>query len=192
MSTLPSVRLHSSMTMEQLISSLNENFNLLQNQGRTTVIRDDEGVNRIIIGRQPDASYGIKMSKAGIDVTAATNEQLIFNSNQNVFKIVNTGTVTVNKAANETSANVFVSHGLSYAPMVIAFGSQGGATNYDLLPDITFSITTGAISKHVSTMVTSSDINFYIATPSWTGNTFYTDPLTYKIRYYIIGETAAS
>lgn len=68
MPTLPSVRLHSNMTMQQLISALNENFNLLQNQSQTIIIKDEAGQNRILIGRQPDDTYGIVISKAGYDV----------------------------------------------------------------------------------------------------------------------------
>lgn len=69
MPTLPSVRLHGNMSYQQLISALNENFNLLQNQSQTIAIKDDTGQTRILIGRLPDDSYGIVISKAGYDVT---------------------------------------------------------------------------------------------------------------------------
>lgn len=69
MPTLPSVRLHSNMTMQQLISALNENFNLLQNQSQTIAIKDENGQTRILIGRLPDNTYGIVISKTGYDVT---------------------------------------------------------------------------------------------------------------------------
>lgn len=68
MPTMPSIRLHSNMTMEQLISALNENFNLIQNQSQTIAIKDENGQTRILMGRLPDDTYGIVISKTGYDV----------------------------------------------------------------------------------------------------------------------------
>ena len=69
MPTLPTIRLHSNMTMPQLISALNENLNLLQNQSQTIAIKDESGQTRILIGRLPDDTYGIVISKPTYDVT---------------------------------------------------------------------------------------------------------------------------
>lgn len=49
--------------------AVNENFRQLENRERTTIYRDDKGVQRIIIGRLPDGTYGIVISKEGQDVT---------------------------------------------------------------------------------------------------------------------------
>jgi hypothetical protein len=59
------------MTQEQLISTLNENFAQVENESRTKIIRDETGVNRIIIGKFPDGTYGLAISKVGVDVLTA-------------------------------------------------------------------------------------------------------------------------
>lgn len=51
-------------------------------------------INQIVIGSFGDGSYGMKVAKPGINVLNADVNQLIFNSNQNMFKIAATGTVT--------------------------------------------------------------------------------------------------
>jgi len=63
------VRLNPNMTFDQLVAALNENFAAIENSSRTTIIKDDTGKPRIIIGRLPDNTYGIVISKPGYDVT---------------------------------------------------------------------------------------------------------------------------
>lgn len=65
---LSTIRLSPTMRYEQLIAALNENFALLENINRTLIIKDETGKNRIIIGRRPDGTYGITISKEGQDV----------------------------------------------------------------------------------------------------------------------------
>src|SRR5260221_9771691 len=47
----------------------------------------DQTNSRMIEGLLPDGSYGMWVSKPGYDVITATGDQLVFNSNQNIFKI---------------------------------------------------------------------------------------------------------
>lgn len=53
-------------------------------------------VNYMLAGNFGNGSkdYGVKVAFPGIDVLTATDEQLIFNSSQNVFKIVKSGTIS--------------------------------------------------------------------------------------------------
>ena len=78
---------------------------------------------------------GTFVAKAGIDVTLATNAQLIFNSNQDVFKIVGTLTISVSSFVYAGVAStwtyglntVTTAHGLSYVPAFdgyVLIGSQ--------------------------------------------------------------------
>jgi hypothetical protein len=57
-------------------------------------------------------NIGIKISKPGVDVTAATNDELVWSSDFKTFKIFKILRFT-------TSGNV--SHGLDYAPAFIAY-----------------------------------------------------------------------
>ena len=65
---LSPIRLAPSMKYEQLVAAMNENMMLLENQSRTQIFKDETGKNRIIIGRLPDGTYGIVVSKEGEDV----------------------------------------------------------------------------------------------------------------------------
>lgn len=65
---LATVRLQPGMAYADLVSALNENFALLENLTRTQVFKDETGVNRIILGRFPDGTYGLVISKPTKDV----------------------------------------------------------------------------------------------------------------------------
>jgi hypothetical protein len=55
----------------------------------------DGSTNRVLMGVDSAGSEVVKISKAGFDPQTATNDQLIFNSNQDIFKIVEIGYITV-------------------------------------------------------------------------------------------------
>jgi len=65
---VPIVRLGPQMNTQQLVSALNQNFQNLERMGQTQIFRDENGVNQIIIGKLPDGTYGLVISKPGIDV----------------------------------------------------------------------------------------------------------------------------
>jgi hypothetical protein len=73
-----------------------------------------------LLGKGANNFYGLKVSKPGIDVYTAPDSDLIFNSSQNVFKIVQSGTVDIVTGAGEAN-DVTVTHNLGYAPVVIAY-----------------------------------------------------------------------
>lgn len=47
---------------------INENFRQTQDQFRTNVIKDETGTPRLIFGKLPDNTYGLVISKSGVDV----------------------------------------------------------------------------------------------------------------------------
>jgi hypothetical protein len=80
------------MDQQQLISAISQNFRELENNSIHTVYKDEQGTNRILIGRRSDGSYGIDVSQTGNDVTEAAANKLIMSSNFNMFKVVATST----------------------------------------------------------------------------------------------------
>lgn len=56
------------MEMGTLVNAINNNFNQIEASNRTQVIKDENGVNRVLIGRNPKGVYGIYISKPGKDV----------------------------------------------------------------------------------------------------------------------------
>lgn len=77
------------MDMPTLVNALNQNFNIIQGRDRSDIITDEDGYDRIIIGKQPDGSYNIKVSEPGVSVGNATDDQLIMNSDWQMWKIIN-------------------------------------------------------------------------------------------------------
>lgn len=90
--------------------------------------------SRMIEGLLPDGTYGLWVSKPGFNVTTATDDQLVFNSNQNIFKIVKSGTYTIpefNLAAGSLVIDaVAIPHGLSYIPILQAYGQVTQFLNF--------------------------------------------------------------
>lgn len=132
---------------EEARAVINANFAQLDNEALTKVFKRAGG-NAIVNGRLPgDTGYGfllygtdglvaiacyvdsdgnpiLKVAKEGYDALTATDDQLIFNSSQNVFKIVNTVDVSLNVVLTGTgaaTASATVAHGLSYTPAYNAF-----------------------------------------------------------------------
>ncbi|MGB1843055.1 MAG: hypothetical protein ACPHIB_02755 [Thalassobaculaceae bacterium] len=90
---------------------------------------------RVLIGKRGTSDYGLYVSQAGINVTTATDAQLMFNSDAvEGFNVLQTGTVSV--GARGTSAGInetlsgwvsYNSLGLTYAPLITVGGRYGGA-----------------------------------------------------------------
>lgn len=145
-------------TIEQLITAINNNFAQLDQEAVTKVFRVAGNSPGLIQGKLPnDVGYGfllydgdnvaiacyitptgtpiLKIAKDGYDALTADNSQLIFNSAQNVFKIVNTlaGSIAIDFAArgaagsdtvfSDNSTNSLVlPHGLTFIPSIQVFG----------------------------------------------------------------------
>ena len=62
------IQLTPNMDIPTLVNAVNNNFRQIEAENRTKVIRDENGVDRIIIGRWPDGTYGLIVSKPGVDV----------------------------------------------------------------------------------------------------------------------------
>ena len=67
------IKLTPNMRIETLVNALNTNFNQIQAQDRRTIIADQDGYNRVILGLLPDGTYGLVISKPGYDVVAVLN-----------------------------------------------------------------------------------------------------------------------
>lgn len=102
----------------------------VQQQNSRILAVDSNSIPVADFGLQGDGTIGLKVAKAGVDVTTATNAQLIFNSSQDIFKIANTvtGTLTLTFTtqssgssgtftANSTST-LTLPHGLGIVPAI--------------------------------------------------------------------------
>lgn len=88
---------------------------------------DSNGVNYMQIGEQSDGSQGVRIAQQGIDLGTATNNQLVFNSSQNIFKIANKIMTNIPSfvISSGTPSGGFtsltVAHGLTITPIVQAY-----------------------------------------------------------------------
>lgn len=82
---------------------------LKQGSARTMIIGEDSKGNQVV-----------KIAKSGFDAKTARDDQLAFNSEQNVLKVVKSdvGTVTSNGAPTNWAT---IHHGLGYAPVPLVF-----------------------------------------------------------------------
>lgn len=179
------------------------------NEGNT-IYYDASGIPNVLIGLRPLTNVrGFYVSKPGIDVTKATDDELIFNSQQDTFKVVLSSTTAIpleNMTAGNTVMNtITIPHGLSFIPILDAYAlvtyfvSLDGSTVvpiqvYTSLPYNGFSgIPDSSIEKY-SIIAGVDDTNIYISyfyqtTSSGSGGTGYNFPTT-PIRYYLRQETA--
>ncbi len=100
----------------------------------------NSSIPRVLMGNQVNKGEGFYVTKPGIDATTAKNDDdFIFNSNQNVFKIVriysistpaySTAVCTAGQVLNDIFAFSF-RHDLGFTPAYVAY-VQGKDTNGD-------------------------------------------------------------
>lgn len=89
------------------------NGQLLVNDGTT---------NRVSVGALADGTFGLKVSKPTKDVNTAGSSDLIFSSNQNVFKVASVISQSFSHTSggiNPSTSTVTVSHNLGYIPLAL-------------------------------------------------------------------------
>ena len=65
------IQLTPNMDTATLVSALNDMMRQLEAANRTQIIRDEDGVNRVLIGRDPKGNYVVAVTKKGKDVVQA-------------------------------------------------------------------------------------------------------------------------
>jgi hypothetical protein len=195
MGTTPTNSDSSGAQVTNQINSVARDVQALQT---TQIFKDDTGTRRVLLGKGADDFYGLKVSQSGVDVYAAGDADLVFNSNQNVFKIVASGTAIMPAAAITASpfwsqtSQVSVTHSLGYAPVILAFYDSG--TTYEPFVTGTQLAVTGISGSNITisslrqTTVTSTttSANFQITYIDTGGNSYN----SFNIKYYLLQETA--
>ena len=135
---------------------------------------------------------GIEVSQDGVDVTTATDEQLVMSSRFNMLKVVDTGTTTVNKPANSAVASNTINHGLGVTPIVLGFvespNSPGQITPAPLLDVET---ATGLVQLKVDIEdITTTSFNVTVVTPNLNPGSPFNFAVDATVRYYVFVETS--
>lgn len=114
----------------QDISNIMDQFNTLQDnltggnitQNQQNIIVFDDTTNRVLIGYQTVLQqWGLFVSQPGVDVTMANADQLIFNSEQDVFKIIKSGSAVIPACDIGNTTSVTIDHNLGFAPAFLAY-----------------------------------------------------------------------
>jgi hypothetical protein len=155
---------------------------------KVTQVFKDAKDRRVLLGRGKDDFYGLKVSKPGFDVYSASDDNLIFNSNNNVFKILEKRTVTLVKSASTDGVEVIETHTYDFNPIVFAFWTS--ATVNAPLPYFNVNATSGIIDEQIwcYTRLSGRQIRFFIKTPS--AGSLYASSLERTITYYLLQETS--
>lgn len=161
---------------------------------------DKNNIGIAQFGRNKDGSTTLKIAKSGYEVSTALDTQLIFNSAQDIFKIVQTGTVNFTSPKANTSTTQALPHGLSYIPICIAFlrngnngqisftGSRMLPCHIQLFVDNTSTISV-QFRDWLSVTTDATNINFTYYNAQAGPGAF---DVTLTIDYYILQETASN
>jgi hypothetical protein len=193
--------------MNQLLAILNKNFGELDGETLTKVYSVSQTSPGFIEGQLPNnLGYGflmytpdnkvaiacyidssgqpiLKIAKDGYDALTATDAQLIFNSAQNVFKIVMTSSVSIPANLGGTTTTT-VAHNLGYVPAFQCYLFVTGSATYYQIPYTSIDAVTGAVNILATAYADATNIYFEtivtaVGTQPWT------------IKYYLLQESAA-
>lgn len=181
----PPITLDPSQDQGHQLTFINQNFQQLANSLNPYQLSD--GSNNILsIGKDSTGAYSVKIAKPGFNAYDAVNSNLVFNSSQNVFKIVQSGTVTLPGTTAGTTGTVAYNHNLGYYPIVLAYMAFAGS--YLTLPYINL-ITSGANDGKVASIIhwatDTSTVTFY-----WDVATFTSNTSSVSIKLYLLQESA--
>lgn len=127
------------------VNSAGDNQLILKDDYSSRIYYNDNGVPTVLLGLRPNTTpsqRGLYVSQDGVDVTTASDSQLIFNTNQNIYKIVDTGTTAIPSYSFSTGKiawqTITTPHNLNFIPIANVYaqvtyntwpnGAGGGAT----------------------------------------------------------------
>lgn len=95
--------------------------NIQTDSANQRIVVNDGNNLRVIFGRTGTGpnDWGLEVSKPGFNVDTATDAELLFNSSQDIFKIVDkfSGNFSVTSTSSQTTALVEIDHNLGYVPL---------------------------------------------------------------------------
>lgn len=163
---------------------------------------DKNQVGLAQFAKDKDNHTALRIAKPSIEVATARNDELIFNSDQNTFKIINTGTITCPAVGPVTAAVgqynreedlIETPHGLTFAPIVLGFLPKVeflDEINY-LMPYSTVNNSGATGAYWINYKIASNGTNISAITELMVSGTTVTAPAL-TVTYYYLQETAAA
>jgi hypothetical protein len=155
--------------------------NIVSDAGEQQIRVSDDTSDRVLLGAIGDGEWGLKVSVSGVDVTTASDDDLLFDSTRNTFKILSTGTATLT-VTGTGQFQVEIPHNLGYTPAFLAF-VDAGAGFRSPLPAYVYN-NLGAITAQFNIVVNATYTRLYI------DNLSTATPFTERFRYYLLQQTA--
>lgn len=178
--------------------------NIISDSSNQRIRVNDGTIDRVVMGNINNGQWGLKVSQPGIDATTATDDQLIFNSQQNILKIVASGIATIGLPATlvtNTSAVAIVPHNLGGIPVAQGYSTGNGtlglddlvANQYGVLPLIIPLYSAGTpIAGFFRLRIYTDAVNLYASFDNRTAfDLTGVGGKTIGVKYYIFQETAA-
>lgn len=195
----PPINISPEQDKSQQSAFLNTNLQNLSDALNPLLVKDDTGMKRVLAGKGANGFYGLKVSKPGFDVYDTADTNLIFNSNQNMFKIVTSGNATVtvpDPFPATTNRTTSVAHGLGYRPIVTAWVEAPSTGGFSIDGQTTavpatasFTGSPGNIALIIYINVDNTNITFNVRNVAGVGLSGIGPNWVFK--YYIMQETAA-
>ena len=163
---------------------------------------DSGGTRRLLFGNYPDGSVKAKLSQENVDVLTATDDQLIWSSDFNSFKISLSSTTTISPPPSWTAGTTLtatIPHNRTITPSFIVYAdtpSYGiGAPQESKLTNLPTMITisnatVGGSEIYIYCQAASDNTNLYIYLTNTYNSTTINNSPTWSFRYYVIEETA--
>ena len=178
-------------------------------EGNNRLISNDGNTDILLIGQREDGSLGVDLAQEGSDVKTAPDEELIWSSKFQSFKIVKIDEMYVPPVVLDNESNAFsvgtYDHNLGYVPVIFAF-KKTTSTDPDYLPLTSsngivsfFSPSAGVtqiVSAGIDIVITDMQIRITQSMQAWKsdGNTptstFAQDD--FYVKFYLMRETAAA
>lgn len=182
--------------INSLAKQLNEWGRAISNEDRTKIIKDDSGTPRLLMGYHENGftngNVGVKMSQPGESVEDATDDELIFSTDFNLFKIIQTGTfnlAALDAAGGADTETLVISTGISStAPLVYMGFVVNDSGGYNQLPLLSFN-NSGLLQiwRTMAVELSGGQVQLRVFSQNYTG--FATAPTTGK--YFLMAESAA-
>ena len=160
------------------------------------IVINDGTANRLLMGNN-GGTMQVKLSQAGNNVLTAADNNLIWSSEFNSFKIVQTGTVVVPAIATGTvdgTATGTVTHNLGYRPSVIAFWDSGTISGPfgegDEVSAQNGTSITGLVFIHEEMDIGTSTVEFSVRRNDLGNSPPSISTSSGTVRYYLSRETA--
>lgn len=137
------IQLTPNMDMATLVDAVNQNFRQIEAESRRKVITDEDGNDRIVIGKQENGDYAIKVSAEGVDADDATDDQLVMSSDFVMWKIFKSGTLPLSSSHVRSGSVSLTSTNIGYS-----FNVMVNLENFD--PEAYAQTWTGQILTNVA------------------------------------------